>query len=116
MNAECEKISQRCAADNADHLAFLLQLCELELLERERKAAERRLKAARFPTTKLLDEFDFAARPSVNKPLLLELIKGEYLDRRENLLLVGPSGTGKSHLATALGMSAYSQGKSVDLG
>lgn len=76
IHAECEKIAQRCAADNADHLAFLLQLCELELLERERKAAERRLKAARFPTTKLLDEFDFADRPSVNKPLLLELIKG----------------------------------------
>lgn len=113
MTAECEKIAQRCAADNADHLAFLLKLCELELLERERKAAERRLKAARFPTAKLLDEFDFTARPSVNKPLFLELMKGEYLDRRENLLLVGPSGTGKTHLATALGMSACSQGKKV---
>ena len=113
IHAECEKIAQRCAADNADHLAFLLQLCELELLERERKAAERRLKAARFPTTKLLDEFDFADRPSVNKPLLLELIKGEYLDHRENILLVGPSGTGKTHLATALGMAACSQGRKV---
>ena len=113
IHAECEKIAQRCAADNADHLAFLLQLCELELLERERKAAERRLKAARFRTTKLLDEFDFAHRPSVNKPLLRELIKGEYLDHRENLLLVGPSGTGKTHLATALGMAACSQGRKV---
>lgn len=73
---EAEKIAQRCAADNADHLAFLLQLVELELIERERKAAERRLKAARFPATKLLDEFDFAARPSVNKPQVLELVKG----------------------------------------
>ena len=60
MHAECEKIAQRCAADNADHLAFLLQLCELELIERERKAAERRLKTARFPAHKLLDEFDFS--------------------------------------------------------
>ena len=90
MHAECEKIAQRCAADNADHLAFLLQLSELELIERERKAAERRLKAARFPAHKLLDEFDFSARPSINKPLLLELVKGEYLDKRENILLVGP--------------------------
>ena len=64
MHAECEKIAQRCAADNADHLAFLLQLAELELIEREREAAE------------LLDEFDLAARPSVNKPLLPELAKG----------------------------------------
>lgn len=113
MHGECEKIAQRCATDNADHLAFLLQLCELELLERERKAAERRLKAARFPAHKLLDEFDFAARPSVNKPLALLLMKGEYLDNRENILLVGPSGTGKTHLAISLGMAACAQGKRV---
>jgi DNA replication protein DnaC len=113
MNAECEKVAQRCASDNADHLAFLLQLCELELIERERKAAERRLKAARFPAHKLLDEFDFSARPSINKPLLLQLVQGEYLDKRENLLFVGPSGTGKSHLATALGMAACAQGRKV---
>jgi DNA replication protein DnaC len=113
MHGECEKIAQRCAADNADHLAFLLQLCELELIERERKAAERRLKAARFPAAKLLEEFDFAARPSVNKLLLLELVKGEYIDKRENILLVGPSGTGKSHLATSLGMAACARGRKV---
>jgi DNA replication protein DnaC len=113
MHTECEKIAARAAQDNADHLAFLLQLCELELIERERKSAERRLKAARFPAHKLLDEFDFAARPSVNKPLVLELMKGEYLDRRENVLFVGPSGTGKSHLATALGMAACAQGRKV---
>jgi DNA replication protein DnaC len=113
MHAECEKIAARAAQDNADHLAFLLQLCELELIERERKSAERRLKAARFPAHKLLDEFDFAARPSVNKPQMLELLKGEYVDRRENVLLVGPSGTGKSHLSTALGMAACAQGRKV---
>lgn len=113
MLAEAEKVAQRCAADNADHLAFLLQLVELELIERERRAAERRLKAARFPATKMLDEFDFASRPSVNKPKVLELVKGEYLDRRENILLVGPSGTGKTHLATAFGMAACSQGRKV---
>jgi len=111
MQQECEKVAQRCAADNADHLAYLLQLSGLELIERERKAAERRLKAARFPAVKLLDEFDFAARSSVNKPLVLLLAKGDYLDKRENILLVGPSGTGKSHLATALGMAACAQGR-----
>lgn len=113
VQQECEKVAQRCASDNADHLAYLLQLSELELIERERKAADRRLKAARFPAAKLLDEFDFAARPSVNKPLVLLLSKGEYLDRQENILLVGPSGTGKSHLATALGMTACAQGRKV---
>jgi DNA replication protein DnaC len=113
MHTECEKIAHRSAADNADHLAFLLQLCELELIERERRAAERRLKAAKFPTHKLLDEFDFQERPSVNKPLVLQLVQGEYLDKQENILIVGPSGTGKTHLATALGMAACGQGKKV---
>jgi len=113
MNAECEKIAARAAQDNVDYLAFLLQLCELELIERERKAAERRLKAARFPAHKTLDDFDFQSRPSVNKPLLLQLIQGDYLDQRENILLVGPSGTGKTHLAISLGIAACGQGKKV---
>lgn len=113
MHSECEKIAARSAKDNLDHLAFLLSLCELELVDRERRAAERRLKAARFPARKSLDDFDFTAQPSVNKPLVLELVKGEYLEKRENLILVGASGTGKTHLATALGMAACLAGKKV---
>ncbi len=113
MLSECEKIAARAAKDNLDHLAFLLQLCELELIDRERRAADRRLKAARFPSHKTLETFDFKARPSVNKPLVLELSKGDYLQRRENILLVGPSGTGKSHLAIALAIAACGQGKKV---
>jgi DNA replication protein DnaC len=113
MLAECEKTAARAGKENLDHLAFLLQLCELELIDRERRSADRRLKAAKFPTHKTLDTFDFKARPSVNKPLVLELAKGEYLDRRENLLFVGPSGTGKTHLATALGIAACGLGKKV---
>jgi DNA replication protein DnaC len=111
--AECEKVAGRCATENADHLSFLLQLCELELIERERKAADRRLKAARFPAAKTLDGFDFSARPSLNKPLVLDLVRGDYLARRENILLVGPSGTGKTHLALALAIAACGQGRRV---
>ena len=74
MTSECEKVSARCAKENVDHLGFLLQLCELELLDREGRAA-RRLKAARFPVSKTLDAFDFAAAPSVNKPQILELMR-----------------------------------------
>ena len=113
MHDACEKIAQRCAADNADHLAFLLQLCELELIDRERRAADRRLKAAKFPTIKTLEAFDFKAQPSVNKPLVLELMRCEYLDKRENLLFVGSTGTGKTHIATALGVEACARGKRV---
>jgi DNA replication protein DnaC len=110
---ECEKLAVRCAGANVDHLGYLLQVCELELIERERKAAERRLKAARLPAPKTLAEFDFTARPGVNKPLILDLARGDYLDKRENVLLVGPSGTGKTHLATALAMAACARGKRV---
>lgn len=111
--AECEKVAARCAADNVDHLGFLLQLCELELIDRERRAAARRLKAACFPNHKTLDSFDFKAQPSLNKVLVSELMRGEYLDKRENILIVGNSGTGKTHLATSLGIAACGLGRRV---
>jgi DNA replication protein DnaC len=113
MHRECEATAARCGRENVDHLGYLLQLCERELLEREARAAQRRLKAARFPTVKTLEGFDFAAAPKLNKPLVLELLRGDYLDRRENLLLVGGPGTGKTHLATALGVEACGRGKRV---
>ena len=113
MERECDKVANRAAHENLDHLAFLLQLVELEMIEREQRASERRLKAAKFAYHKSLDEFDFASQPSLNKPLVLELMRGDYLDGRENILLVGASGTGKTHVATALGMAACSQGKRV---
>lgn len=111
--AECEAIAARCATDHVDHLGFLLQLCERELLDRERRAAERRLKAARFPTLKTLDDFDFAAQPSLNRVLVAELMRGEFVDRRESVILVGNPGTGKTHLATALAAQACRRGKKV---
>ena len=113
MLREYSKVASRCATENMDHLAFLLQLCEFELIDRERRAADRRLKAAKFPMHKTLDTFDFTAQPSINRLLVTELIRGEYIDRRENILLVGNSGTGKSHLAIALAMAACGQGKRV---
>src|SRR5712692_8421922 len=113
VGAECEKVAHRCATDNVDHLTYLLQLTELELLEREKRAAERRLKAARFPTIKTLEGFDFTARPSVNKVLVTELARCEFIDKRENVLLVGNPGTGKSHLATALAAQACGRGYRV---
>jgi len=110
---ECEKVAARCATENVDHLGFLLQLCELELIQREKRAAERRLKAARFPNPKTLEDFKFEAQPSLNRVLIRELLRGEYIDKRESVILVGNPGTGKTHLATVLGIAACGQGKRV---
>lgn len=113
MLRECEKVAARSARENVDHLGFLLTLCEIELIEREKKAAERRLNAARFPTHKTLEDFDFLAQPSLNKVLVSELMRCEYVVKRENCLLVGNPGTGKTHLATCLGTAACALGKRV---
>ena len=92
---------------------FLLRLTELELLDRERRATERRIHQARFPVVKSLDTFEFPAIPSLNKALVLELARSEFLLHRENVLLLGNSGTGKTHLALALGLSACQRGHRV---
>ena len=110
MWGECERVAQRCARENTDHLGYLLQLSELELLERERRASERRLKAARFPAVKTLDGFDFLSRPSANKNLVAGLMRCAYIDARENVIFAGNPGTGKTHLATALGVEACARG------
>ncbi len=92
-------------------ICYLFRLCELELLDREQRAVERRIKAAKFPVLKSLETF--RAIPSLNKRLVLELTRSEYLDRRENVLALGNSGTGKTHLALALGLAACQKGYRV---
>ena len=79
---------------------FLARLVELELIDRERRMVERRIKAAKFPVAKSLDSFDFKAIPALNKAQVLELARGEWIERRENVIALGPSGTGKTHVAS----------------
>ena len=110
---EHDKLARQCAAEGVDHTAYLLRLAELELLERERRTVERRIREARFPAVKSLDSFDFAAIPSLNKMLVLELARGEYVARRENVIALGPSGTGKTHVALGLGLAACQRGLAV---
>jgi DNA replication protein DnaC len=110
---EYDKLARQCAADGVDHPRYLLRLAELELIERERRTVERRIKEARFPAVKSLDSFDFTAIPSLNKTLVLELARSEYVTRRENIVAVGNSGTGKSHIALGLGLAACQKGLSV---
>lgn len=110
---EYDKVARQSAEEKADFPTYLLRLTELELLDRDRRATERRIRQARFPVVKSLDSFDFLAIPSLNKTLVLDLARCEFLDRKENLLFLGNSGTGKSHLALALGLVACQRGHRV---
>ena len=110
---EYDKIARQCAAEGVDHVRYLLRLAELELIDRERRMVERRIKAARFPVIKSLDSFDFKVIPSLNKALVLELARCAYIERRENLIALGNSGTGKTHIAFGLGLAACQKGLSV---
>jgi DNA replication protein DnaC len=107
---EYDKLARQCAAEGLDHIRFLLRLAELKLIDRERRMVERRIKEARFPSVKSLDSFDFAAIPSLNKTLVLELARSEYVTRRENIIAVGNSGTGKTHIGLGLGLAACQKG------
>jgi DNA replication protein DnaC len=110
---EYSKLARQCAAEGLDHVQFLARLVELELIDRERRMIERRIKAARFPAVKSLDSFDFKAIPSLNKMQVLELARCEWIERRENVIALGPSGTGKTHVALGLGLAACQKGLAV---
>ena len=110
---EYDKVARDCARSGLDHPRYLLRLVELELIDRERRMVERRIRAARFPAVKSLDTFDFAAIPSLNKMLVLELARCGYVLGRENVIALGNSGTGKTHIALALGLAACQKGFSV---
>ncbi len=107
------KLASQAAEGNLTHEQFLQLLIEQEVLTREQNALKQRVRQARFPGEKTLSDFDFTAIPKLNKPLILKLGQGEYLEKAQNIVLLGNSGTGKTHLATALGLEACRQGKKV---
>ena len=110
---EYDKIARACAAEGVDYPRYLMRLAEAEIFERERRMVDPRIKAAKFPMVKSLDSFDFAAFPNLNKALVMELGRCAYIERRENIIAVGNSGTGKSHIGLGLGLAACQKGLSV---
>jgi DNA replication protein DnaC len=102
-----------CSQERSSYPQYLFRLTERELIDRERRVTERRIKEAQFPVLKTIETFDFTAQPTLNEALVRELLRGEYMARKENVLLVGNPGTGKTHLASALGFAACSQGRRV---
>ncbi len=107
---EHEKLARQCAAEGVDHVRYLARLIELELLDREARTVDRRITAAKFPAIKSLDSFDFDAIRSLNRKLVLELARGEFVARHENIIALGPSGTGKTHVAIGIGLAACQRG------
>jgi DNA replication protein DnaC len=110
---EYERTARQCAQEDKDYAEFLLCLAGMEVAERQRKAVQRRLKQAGFPAEKELDGFDFGAIPRLNKKRILDLSRCAWVEGRENLVMVGPPGVGKTHLAVALGREACRRGLQV---
>lgn len=107
------KFASDAVQNNQDHVRYLLALAEVEVSQQEQNQRARRIKAARFPVLKELASFDFSAIPGLDKAQVLDLARGEYIARREAILLVGNPGLGKSHLAIGLGLASCRQGHKV---
>jgi DNA replication protein DnaC len=107
------RLAEEAAAGNRTFQDYLFALLEGEVIQRDEHAQKLRLLRARFPVIKGLDNFDFSAIPAVNKALVLELSRGSFIDRRENVIFIGSYGTGKTHLAISLAAEACRQGKKV---
>ena len=113
IGAEFEKLAREAAAADEGYEQYLLRLTELEVAARASNAVQARVRAAGFPVAKDFDTFDFAAVPHLSKPKVLELARGEWIEQRSNVCLLGSPGTGKTHVATALGLAVCRQGKRV---
>jgi DNA replication protein DnaC len=110
---EHAKQERICATDGVDDVRYLARLTELELIDRDRPMVERRIKSAKFPAVKSLDSFDFKSIPSLNKMVVLDLPRCEWIERQQNVIALGPSGTGKTLVALGLGLAACQKGLPV---
>jgi DNA replication protein DnaC len=111
--ANYRKFAQEAAQAGQPYEEYLLALLEHEANQRDINRRKRRVQEARFPVKRTLDEFDFAVLPSLKRNKVLDLATGEYIERHENVALIGSIGTGKTHIAIALGLAACQQGRRV---
>src|SRR5437763_7065404 len=111
--SQCAPLAEQAERERQPYLGYLEALFAAELEDRERRAIERRIKEAHLPRVKTLDEFDFRQAPSVSPTRLSELAEGSYIERAEPIVFIGDSGTGKTHLLTALCVAACRQRRRV---
>ena len=113
MLAEWDKLAREATDRDEPYDAYLLRLTELEVAARSANAVAARIRAAGFPVLKDFDTFDFTAAPNLPKQKVLELARGDWLEQHSNCCLIGGSGTGKTHVATAVGLALCRLGKRV---
>lgn len=111
--SQCLRMAEQAVKEKQSHLTYLDALLEAEVEERERNVVKRRIKEAHFPKLKTLEEFDFETAAHIPSARLRKLAEGEYLGRTEPVIFIGETGTGKTHLATALAVAACQQRRRV---
>jgi len=107
------QLAEEALREQQTPVAYLAALLEAEVAERAERRERRRLIDARFPLIKRLEDFRFADNPNIPQTTIAALSEGSWIDDRESIILLGESGTGKTHLATALAVCACQQGRRV---
>jgi len=107
------EVAREASERNCTYTDYLLALVEQEIIQREESSLKRRIKKARFPYIKTLEDYDFSLIPSLNKNKVLLLAQGDFINKKESVIFIGNPGTGKTHLSIALGLCALRQGKKV---
>jgi len=111
--AQCAQLAEQAVRERRTHLGYLETLLQAELEEREQRLIQRRLREARLPRMKTLEEFDFVRNPRVSAQQIHELAKGDYIAKAEPIIFIGDSGTGKTHLLSGLAVAACRQKRRV---
>jgi DNA replication protein DnaC len=113
VRASAVEFASAAVRDHLGHLAYLAELLCVEVEDREARRRERRIAEARFPRLKRLSEFDLSATPTIEGATLAALAAGSWIEAGEPVVLLGDSGTGKTHLLIGLGIAACEQGRRV---
>jgi DNA replication protein DnaC len=108
-----EALAQKAGSEQWSHVAFLTRLIEGEAAGRQDRACQRRIKNARFPVIKTLQQFDFTWPTKINRPAIQNLFRLKFIEDKANAILIGGVGLGKTHLATSLGLAACHAGPRV---